>query len=176
MVDRLVCDTLNAPDAGRKKRRFSRQMDRNLGEIAAQLVLDRQVSDDRYGVLVERDVDVIRSGRGNFYSSGHRCLMLRPLEHALRQRKKCTAAVECRKKSRSENRSCCSAYTWRACAHQERLYVAGSDREPHRVFGPPGCCPREHIGCAGEEIAISRSSSLYFRPNPLALKCPYSLV
>jgi hypothetical protein len=25
-------------------------MDRNLGEIAAQLVLDRQVSDDRYGV------------------------------------------------------------------------------------------------------------------------------
>ncbi len=83
MVDGLVGDALDTPNAGRQKRRFCRQMDGNLGQIAAECVFDREIADDWHGVLVKRDVDVVRRGAGNFQSSAHRFLNLSSLKHIL---------------------------------------------------------------------------------------------
>jgi hypothetical protein len=41
VVNGLVGDTVDAPDAGREKRRFCRKMDGNLRQISAQRVFDR---------------------------------------------------------------------------------------------------------------------------------------
>jgi len=80
MVDGLVGDALDAPDAGREKRGFRRQMDGDLGQIAAERVFNRKVANNRYSILIERDVDVVRRGAGDFQSSGHRCLKLHSFE------------------------------------------------------------------------------------------------
>ena len=88
MVDGLVGDALDAPDAGREKWRFGREMDRNFRQIAAQRVFDREVADDRHGVLIERDVDVVRGGAGDFYPCS-RIIQSISLQHTLPPNRTC---------------------------------------------------------------------------------------
>ena len=88
MMDGLVGDAFDAPDAGGEKRWFRRQMDRDLGEIAAERVFNRKIANNRHGILIEGDVDVVRRDAGDFQSSGHRCLKLHSLEQILSQRNK----------------------------------------------------------------------------------------
>jgi hypothetical protein len=66
MMDGLVGDAFDAPDTGREKRRFRRQMDGGLGQIAAERVFNRKVANNRHGILIERDVDVVGRGAVDF--------------------------------------------------------------------------------------------------------------
>jgi hypothetical protein len=83
MMDGLVRDAFYAPDTESEKRWFRPQMNRDLGQIAAERVFNRKVANNRYSILIERDVDVLRRCAGDFQNSGHRCLKLRSLKQTL---------------------------------------------------------------------------------------------
>ena len=82
MVSRLVGNALNTPDTWREEWRFRCEMHRKVGEVASDRIFDCKFANDRNGVLVKSDVDVIRRNATDLnFTSNFGCL--ETLFHAL---------------------------------------------------------------------------------------------
>jgi hypothetical protein len=69
MMDVLVGNLFDPPDAGRYERWLRGEADLDLGDVASGRVLDGQFANDRNGVLVKCEVDALGGRTGGLHTT-----------------------------------------------------------------------------------------------------------
>jgi hypothetical protein len=71
MMRRFVGNTIETPEARAQKCRFGREMDGYIRQLTAQSIFNRQLAYNGNGVLIKRNVDIVRGGTRHLQAAHH---------------------------------------------------------------------------------------------------------